>query len=172
MNYLKIYKDLIRRAKNRITNKKLELHHIIPRSLFPHKIAHKTLYGDENLECVNDVDNVVYLTLREHVVAHAILVKIFYKVDKNCYNRMLYAANMMKCRGNSRKYEWLKKKFSKIMSDELTGKPSRAKGKKWSKESKENKSKNHYMSNKTYEEIFGVEKSLELKNIRENPGKH
>ena len=45
----------------------------------------------------------------------------------------------------------------------MTGKPSRAKGKKWSDESKKNKSGiNHVMFNKTYDELYSPEKSKEL----------
>ena len=63
MNYKKIYENLIDRAKKRIKddNEYYEMHHIIPRSIG----------GEDNK------DNIAYLTLREHYLAHELLVRIY-----------------------------------------------------------------------------------------------
>jgi len=62
MNYLKIYVNLVKKAKNRIVDlQNYEKHHVFP----------KSIYGKN--------DYVVKLTLREHYIAHALLCKIFIK---------------------------------------------------------------------------------------------
>jgi len=63
MNYLKIYNDLIDRAKNRKLEGYKEKHHIVP----------KCLGGSRNK------DNLVELTPKEHFLAHQLLVKIYPK---------------------------------------------------------------------------------------------
>ena len=64
MNYEKIYNSLIEKRQREVLrcNKdyKNELHHIVPRSC-----------GGSN-----DKQNLVYLTCREHFIAHLLLVKI------------------------------------------------------------------------------------------------
>ena len=57
------------------------------------------------------------------------------------------------------------------MSIKLKGQPSRAKGAKWSEEAKKNKSENHYMKGKNYEEIYGYEKAKQLRAIRSKAAK-
>lgn len=71
MNYLKIYNNLIKRCKDRTNpdNVYIEIHHIIPESL-----------GGETNE-----DNLVELSLREHYLAHELLVKIYPNEDKLKY---------------------------------------------------------------------------------------
>lgn len=161
MNYLQCYLNLIEKRiiiepdANNITEK----HHIIPRSIY------KTSYAKQILYRYIDKNSVVNLTLREHYIAHMLLVKIF-ESDSNCYIKMLYAWNIMNNRGNSRKYATFKSKHSNMMSLSLKGKPSRAKNKKWSEEAKQKKSLNHYMKGKTYSEIYGKEKAEHLLNIR------
>lgn len=62
MNYKKVYEDLINRAKERKDLETyFEIHHIIPKSV-----------GGSN-----DEDNLVKLTLREHYLAHELLVFIY-----------------------------------------------------------------------------------------------
>lgn len=65
MDYLKIYKDLINKRKlNKYIKTRffyVEQHHIIP----------KCMNGTD------DADNLVYLTPREHYIAHALLYKIY-----------------------------------------------------------------------------------------------
>lgn len=63
MNYLKAYIHLIKRAKQRLSNGQqvYENHHIFPKSIF----------GDNGMT--------VYLSLREHYIAHKLLWKLFRK---------------------------------------------------------------------------------------------
>lgn len=66
MDYNKIYNQLIEKGRSRgkdVTkfSEKMELHHILP----------KTMGGS------NEDSNLVYLTLREHVIAHMLLCKIY-----------------------------------------------------------------------------------------------
>lgn len=63
MDYQKIYNDIINNAKNRNINSHqyFEMHHIIPKCI-----------GGKN-----DNGNLVQLTLREHFICHALLVKIY-----------------------------------------------------------------------------------------------
>lgn len=76
MNYQNIYNRLINKAKSRQNppNIYVEVHHIIPRSIGG------TL----------DKDNLVELTLREHYLAHELLVRIYPKC-----NELKYALWMM-----------------------------------------------------------------------------
>jgi hypothetical protein len=93
MNYQKVYNNLV--SKGQLRNKKrgMEKHHILPRALG----------GDDSLE------NIVYLTLREHFIAHLLLAKI------TRHPAMIYAFNMMKNR--SGKYKVNSKLFSSLMSE-------------------------------------------------------
>lgn len=107
MDYIKQYDSLINRAKNRILSGYVEKHHIIPRCM-----------GG-----TDDPNNLVYLTAREHFVAHQLLVKIY----KN-NTRLIYAALMM-CtesptqvgRSKNRRYEWLKIRYSMAVSNNQSG---------------------------------------------------
>lgn len=91
MNYEKIYFKIMERGMERDeTNLDyLERHHMVPRCL-----------GGTNEDW-----NLVNLSLREHFVAHQLLVKMFPENRK-----LIYAANMMSGR-NSKQYEWVRKKF-------------------------------------------------------------
>ena len=89
MNYSNIYNDLIasRRLLNRksIKNGTLEKHHILPKSL-----------GG-----TNDKNNLVYLTVREHFVAHLLLTKMYSGKDKA---KMIFAfAKMCQCNPNQKR---------------------------------------------------------------------
>jgi len=109
LNYTKIYKQLIEKAKILKRNKKseeyYESHHIQPMSLGG--------YDDEN--------NKVLLTAREHYIAHALLVFI-HKNNSYNYSKMLWAYNGMKgwknagqersYKCNSHLYEKLKGKYT------------------------------------------------------------
>ena len=102
MNYKQIYQQLIARAKNetRVKNNHIyyEQHHIIP----------------ECLGGINDVINLVYLTAREHYVAHKLLCEIYPDNDKLHYAlwRMMNPQNKRHIRSyniSSREYERRKK---------------------------------------------------------------
>lgn len=115
MDYCRIYKSLIDRANDRIIVGYKESHHIVPKCL-----------GGLDVE-----ENLVYLTAEEHYVAHLLLVKI-YPDNKS----LIYAAKMMTVSGknlirNNKLYGWLKKKFSKSISDSQTGSGNSQFGRYW-----------------------------------------
>jgi len=91
MNYLLIYKNLIRTRrflqKERLEKKKeiyLEKHHITP-------ICLKELNND----------NLIYLTFREHFVAHRLLAKIF--EDTKYVRELKFAISMMAVKNGKQK---------------------------------------------------------------------
>jgi len=91
MNYNKIYKELYKKALNRKI-KNGENHHFIPTSIFniPNfKIKLENILGIK-ISTSNDNKNVVKLTLREHYIAHLLLIKIIPNSTG-----MLRAFNMM-----------------------------------------------------------------------------
>jgi hypothetical protein len=104
MNYKQIYDELIARGKTRATSKKnaieilgyCECHHIIP----------KCMGG------TNDKTNLVFLSAREHFIAHILLIKIYpsnYKLLLAC-SRMLTDKQGNKLNGKT--YDSLKRKIS------------------------------------------------------------
>lgn len=104
MNYVKIYNDLIFRAKNRTISGYVESHHILPKCLFP-EFENLRLYPE----------NEALLTAREHYVAHQLLIKIYPNEPK-----LVFAANMMSvdaCNGRSKNkhYEWIKRRLAKTI---------------------------------------------------------
>jgi len=79
MNYKKIYKQIIEKAKldNRVKSKEFyyERHHILPDFMFANrkrKGPKGHLSGNPN-----DQNNIVLLTPREHFICHALMAKIF-----------------------------------------------------------------------------------------------
>ena len=79
MNYLKIYKKIIKyRKKHLLKNKNNEKHHVIPSSL-----------GGSNRK-----HNIVTLTPKEHYICHLLLTKIV-KKDSPAYHSMIYAWSCM-----------------------------------------------------------------------------
>lgn len=116
MNYLKIYEKLIKKAKNRKKENGIyEKHHIIP----------KCMGGKNNKE------NLVYLTPKEHYIAHLLLYKI-YNNDK-----LLKAIMMMTVgRNKSKKYSFLREKYIELRKKEhYNNNPT--KNKKWISNEKE-----------------------------------
>lgn len=120
MNYLKIYCNLVRNAENRgYTRKKakeqglyVEGHHVFPLSIF----------GKNK--------RIVYLTAREHYIAHALLEKIYikrYGLDHWKTKKMIYAfwcMNNEKSKNtylNSILYEQSKIKFSILHGENMSG---------------------------------------------------
>lgn len=112
MNYQKIYDQLInKRIKQPYKCDYHEKHHILPKSC-----------GGSN-----DKSNIVYLSAREHYIAHLLLVRI-YKNNKNFYIKMCYAIGRLMTGNkefieklnnnfNSRLYENIKKEISKLKSE-------------------------------------------------------
>jgi hypothetical protein len=72
LDYIKVYFNLIKKAKNEERNTYLELHHIVPRCIFGER-----LLNEDFISNVNDESNLVYLTAREHFVAHWLLHRAF-----------------------------------------------------------------------------------------------
>ena len=111
MNYRHIYCKIISYAKSQNRTRKngdyYECHHILPKSLFP-------LWK-------NRKSNKVFLTAREHFFVHQLLTKIYPGSE------MTFAIHAFVSRPNSdykitsREYERIKKSFSKLQSERMTG---------------------------------------------------
>lgn len=104
MNYKRIYHNIINNATFRKKAPGLEKHHIVPSSC-----------GGSN-----DKTNLVYLTTREHLICHLLLVKI-YKDNPIFRKKMIYALwwmsktrnNINGCKITSRTYAFAREEFSK-----------------------------------------------------------
>ena len=160
MDYVKIYCELVeKRLLEPYDGEYSEKHHIIPKSIA------NDVFICSLLEMFTP-NQLVIFSLREHFVAHRLLVKIC-QPNKNCLFKMLHALNLLQSRGaSSHSYFVYKSQYSQMLSEYQTGNPSPAKGCKWSDESKQRRKDNHYMKGKTYEEIYGEEKAKELKELR------
>lgn len=104
MKYAAIYEQLISRARTRAQiNGYTEKHHVVP----------KCLGG------MDDADNIVSLTAREHYIAHQLLVKLY---PNN--RQLVYAAYAMtwhsktKGRVGNRLYGWLKERLSEARKNQ------------------------------------------------------
>jgi hypothetical protein len=75
MNYLKIYYNLIETRRNLNRDCYLEIHHIVPKGVYG-----KGIMDESSLTDVEDENNKIHLTGREHFVAHRLLYKAFPKV--------------------------------------------------------------------------------------------
>lgn len=97
MNYKKIYDQIIQRAMNRALTGYKERHHIIPRCI-----------GG-----TNNIDNLVYLTAREHFIVHKLLCEIY--PDNN---KLFFAYRMMAImtdsKDNDRLYKIGSREFERI----------------------------------------------------------
>jgi hypothetical protein len=99
LNYEKNYYDYINYVKtlnrNKNDNKYYELHHILPKSIYP------------NL--AKDKNNLVLLTAREHFLAHYLLMKIYeVKQDRINYEKMFYAfIRMCNCIDNDNRPKYV-----------------------------------------------------------------
>jgi hypothetical protein len=166
MNYLKHYNKLIERAKNRIIENCVysEKHHYIPKSIFNNPFSHSVLTACV-VKSVNDKNNIIRLFPEEHIVAHLLLLKIFKENNKDCFIKMAFAANLLESRTNNNKeYGWLRRTYSKVLSEYRQGKPSGALGKKWSEARR--KLGQPHLKGKTYKEILGESRSVDLKKLR------
>ena len=100
--YYKYYNNLIHRAKNRLLDCYCEKHHIIPKSI-----------GGSD-----DKDNLVYLTAKEHFIAHLLLTKITLGKNKSkMLNAIFCMINMNGTKVNSKTYEKLKNEYSLFMQE-------------------------------------------------------
>lgn len=97
MHYASHYQRLVDRSpKKKPTIGYFERHHIVP----------KCMNG------TNDKNNLVFLTAREHYVAHQLLVKM-YPDNHN----LIYAAKRMGTRSGNKMYEWLRIQHSRRQSE-------------------------------------------------------
>jgi len=112
MNYSKIYFSIIENRKNNPYNGYVECHHIVPKSL-----------GG-----TDDKNNLVNLSAREHFICHLLLTKMYSEGTVN-YHKMVKAFMMMLvCKSEnqqrvmtSKKFEYLRIKFSEIQSASQSG---------------------------------------------------
>lgn len=115
MNYLKIYNQLIHRAKTRSINEYKEKHHIIPRCL----------------NGTDDIDNLVDLTPEEHYIAHLLLVKIYPDNQKLIHAAVMMTVTGLKQRRNNKLYGWLRRRHSESISDSQSGNGNSQFGRYW-----------------------------------------
>lgn len=125
MNYEKIYKQIVERAKNRVLDCYTERHHIIPRCMG----------GSDEKE------NLVRLTAREHYICHWLLYLI-YPNDKKIKHAFWMMCNTKSNNQNrayaisSRYYESVKKEISEMKSNVMKGRGNHNFGKPVSEERK------------------------------------
>lgn len=111
MNYEKIYRCLIERARNRDLEGYYETHHIIPRCLG----------GD------NSKKNLVKLTPEEHYVAHQLLVKM----HPENFSLVKAAQMMIPSRPSNKLYGWIRRRFSEAQRMAQLGEKNSQYGKVW-----------------------------------------
>lgn len=122
MNYLRIYNELIsHRIKNEQTCEYKEKHHILPKCM-----------GGTNLP-----SNLVYLSAREHYIAHALLFK-HYKTTKlaHAWFMMLKCGKGQQRKHTSRQYSLASKCRAKVMSENSKGNKNHFYGKTHTEETK------------------------------------
>lgn len=117
--YSKLYYKITSNAKQRNTEGYTELHHIIPQSM-----------GG-----INDKENLVELTAREHFICHWLLIKMTEGKDRS---KMMYALNGMKAENRyqqryhtkitARVYEKYRIEHAHNHSETMKGKPAWNKG--------------------------------------------
>lgn len=115
MEYEKLYEKIIAKAKSENRKKGegiyYEEHHIKPRSIFP--------------ELINDPDNKVLLTAREHYFCHQLLTKIY--AEGEAHKKMISALWFLthdkqnKTKISSREYERLREEHAKLLSEDMKG---------------------------------------------------
>lgn len=148
MDYLRIYNRLIEKRKREVLTKEnydyFEIHHIKPRSIYP--------------DLVNDKENLIALTPKEHYFAHHLLKEIYkkqYGDDSDEYWKLFNAFWLMSHAKrytfiSAQRYEALRKEINDFWSDKnktkeirlkmskaKKGKPSPKKGIPLSEEHKE-----------------------------------
>jgi hypothetical protein len=129
--YFKYYYSIINRAKSRVISGYTESHHIIPRSLG----------GLDNKE------NLVDLTAKEHFICHLLLTKITFGKNKRS---MIFALNALSNLNNpyqnryrSRLYEISRRIFADEQSVAMSGAGNPMYGKHHSHKSKQKMSNSH-----------------------------
>lgn len=121
MNYWKLYNLIIEKRRKHSPDGYSETHHIIPRSL-----------GG-----TDDKSNLVKLTAKEHFICHLLLTKMYPKGSNEYYKMstaflmMLVSSKDQKRYITSRKYDELKKQFTKHISLLQKGKNNSQYGTQW-----------------------------------------
>ena len=116
MNYQHHYNLLIERQKNRLLEGYKERHHIVPRCL-----------GGKDVP-----ENLVDLTAREHFVQHQLLAKIYPD-----HKGLQLAVSMMSTNGTTqertenRRYQWVRERHQKQISELMSGENNHQFGTKW-----------------------------------------
>jgi len=122
MDYKKIYDSLMNKARseNRVKGEGVyyEAHHILP----------KCMGGEGRMTQWSTHNNVVLLTAKEHFIAHKLLVEINPKNYKLIWalHRMMFSRSKKTDRSfipSSKDYVRFREKFSKMVSEKLTGVP-------------------------------------------------
>ena len=90
------YDRLVDRARNRILDLFVEVHHILPRCL-----------GGSD-----DENNLVCFTPEEHFVAHQLLLKIYPNEPKLAYGALMMTTDKYGHRVHNKLYGWIKRKLS------------------------------------------------------------
>lgn len=157
MDYLRVYYNIIERARGRVLVEYSEKHHIVPRCL-----------GGTDEE-----ENLVRLTPREHFLCHCLLIRIHPGNGK-----LIYAAKMManmagklnrNYKVSSRLYEDLKILMSKAASEAMKGKPKSAETKKKLSEANKGKSgkTGRVVSEETKKKLSEARKRRKVYNMSE-----
>lgn len=132
MNYKKIYKNLMQRAKTsnreKFKGEYFEKHHIVPVFMFKNKNGRNGppghLPGNPD-----DVENIVLLTAREHFIAHLLMAKMFngtkFQIAAEKSLVFFYTTISQHPRHGSfsasRKFEWAKKYAISGLSASMRG---------------------------------------------------
>ena len=134
MNYLSIYKSIIRQGKSEYKIRKFnkhnkleyyENHHIIPKCIMLIRKPWLNIKSRSKFNLINKPWNMVLLTAREHFLCHRLLLKI--KGNKIYHQTLCYAfLAFSRNRGNNRKltmyqYNIIRKEISKLNSIVKTG---------------------------------------------------
>ena len=138
MNYLSIYKSIIRKAKReheiRLFNQKNKLeyyeeHHVVPKSIMLVRKPRLKIKSRSSSNLMNRSWNTVLLTAKEHFIIHLLLVKICKIIygDNHLYTfKMVHATmrfiydkqgkRMINRKITSNEYATLKKEISRVSS--------------------------------------------------------
>jgi hypothetical protein len=100
MDYKRIYKELVERARTRELIEYTERHHVIPRCIG----------GDDSNE------NIVRLTPEEHYLAHQLLTRIYPAEPKLVYAAMLMTQSSNGKRTNNKLFGWIKRRIVEARS--------------------------------------------------------
>jgi hypothetical protein len=98
LNYLGVYFKLIAKAQSEKNEGYLELHHIVPRSVYGLSVLNEI-----GLQGINDEKNLVFLTARQHYIAHWLLARAFPDI-KQLVGAFWAMANFAKPEGEKRNY--------------------------------------------------------------------